>query len=110
MLALCDLEVRQPRSVSATVERMSSTAPEVAIFFLKKPRAATTGLRTLREAKVRALTLLVRASDPEETLTPCGAPILLSISKSSAVRRKCDLCFRFRPYDLARRLGRLTEN
>ena len=40
-LAFCALEVRQPRSLSSTAARISSTAQEVAILFLKKPRAAT---------------------------------------------------------------------
>ena len=42
-----DLDVLQPRSVLSTALRMSSTAPDEAIFFLKKSNGATAvGLQT----------------------------------------------------------------
>lgn len=40
MLALCERDVLQPRSVSVTDAKISSTAPDVVIFLLKKSNAA----------------------------------------------------------------------
>ena len=47
MLVLCDLDVLQPLLVSETTAKMSSTAPDVAIFLRKKSRAADVLLRHL---------------------------------------------------------------
>ena len=68
MPALCDLDVLQPLLVSETTAKMSSTAPDVAIFLRKKSRAANVPLRQRFVLGIRFLALTLTVITPRLSL------------------------------------------